>query len=165
MATLTDFDISAAYDACDLSGVYAEEVAKELLAEAAEDLRRMIIANADAEFTTSQASVYNHINNMSIGNISRAGGNRFSVDLYLNGDLSRPSLGSGSGAYDIVGLFIHGWSPKSSPPKRVFGSWHGMTVGNRIQKDSMWFLESAISQFNAKYNADGITAEIGGSYG
>lgn len=162
MATLTDFDENAVYDAIDVrnSGIF-EEVGRDLILEAANDLRDIILANANGQFTTSQMSVYNHLNNMDIGNVEYGNGS-LGVDLFLNGDTSRPSLNpSSSGAYDIVGLFIHGWSAS----KRVYGAWHGMVVGSRMQKDGMSFLSDAIDQFNAKYSGDGITATIGGNYG
>lgn len=168
MATLTDFDIDAAFDSVSLNFSTQEvwDIASDSLRSAAQTLKSMIESAAASEFTSSQASILSHIQDISIGEVNAGGGGTYYIDLYLGGDLSRPSLNSRSdGAYDIVGLFIHGWSPKSHPPKRVFGSWHGMTVGNRIQKDGMGFLNSAIDEFNSIYNARGIAATIGGNYG
>lgn len=162
MATLTDFNIQAAYEAINLtdSGV-GEEIARALLPEAAEDLRRMIMMNADKEFTTSQMSIYNHINNMSVSGVSKSAGGTYGVDLVLNGNLTRPSLSpKSSGVYDIVGLFINGWSLHNAK-RRPWGDWHGRFVGARVSKPGMSFLDDAIEQFENKYGGTGITVSRG----
>ena len=164
MATLTDFDAEAVFDSINLATDEVWESAADALRNAARELKSMIEEAASAEFTSTQASILNHIRDIGIGDVE-GGGGAYSITLFLGGDLSRPSLNPrNDGADDIVGLFIHGWGPKSWPPKRVFGVWHGMTVGSRVAKEGMGFLQAAIDEFNMKYGYSGITATIGGSY-
>ena len=87
--------------------------------------------------------------------------------MYLNGDLTRPSLSPRSnGAYDIVGLFIKGWSPKSgnSAIYKLHGWWRGGIVPARTNNPPMHFASDAIEEFNRKYASAGAIAQLSDDY-
>lgn len=164
MAILTDFDERALFDSIDFTNDETFEMASVDLKSLAEELKYMIIESASSEFTSTQSSILKHIQDITIGDVEPSGGG-YSISLYLGGDLWRPSLSNRSdGAYDIVGLFIHGWAPKSNPPRRVYGSWHGMSVWNRLSKEPMGFLSSAIEEFNQAHKHSGVVAIIDSIY-
>ena len=138
-------------------------VNKEMAIAIAQDLCNIIIQHADKEFTSSQASILKHIQEISIGGMSDAGNGYIYIELSLNGDLSRPSLIPGESAYNIVSLFIKGWSPKKKLRVPVIGRWRDMTVAARTYKAGMGFTNEAISEFNSKY-AGTAYAELESAY-
>ena len=158
MAKLTNFDLDGVIDSLIVNPDLFSVPAIDALKAAASDLKEMIISKAEAEFTSSQASILRHIQDISVGTIEKLP-NGYGTSLSINGNLSRPSLNHNSaGAYDIVGLFISGWEIHK---RRPWGSWHGMIVGARMSKPGMSFLSSAIDEFNSKYAGSGIYASIG----
>lgn len=158
MSGLSSFDLSGVLSSFNIDNGIAREIALQALPDAANELRRMIQSAAGSQFTSSQASILRNVENMSVGSVTE-NGNGFSVDLTLGGNLSRPSLNpNNSGAYDIVGLFINGWTLSGHIP---WGTWRGMKVGARTLWGGMSFLEEAIDEFNAKYASSGIHAESG----
>ena len=158
-------DFASAFSINNKSAILSKDDAIRM----AEELKKMIITYAGMEFTTSQLSIFNSINNMDIGAPIDNGDGSLKIELYLSGDLRRPSLDPfEEGAYDIVSLFIHGWSPKKhandSGSKRLWGYWHGVLVGAREQKDPMDFASNAIEEFNREYEHFGVHAELNEKY-
>lgn len=79
------------------------------------------------------------------------------IDLMINDeDLRRPSLypaGYPDGAYNILTLFIRGWS--SSP---VYGVWesHGVSVRGRTRKNPDPIIQNAITEFESTHSSIAI---------
>ena len=158
MAKLVDFNPNGIASSILGDMNISREIAKEILPPAAEDFKQMIISNAEAEFSSSQGSILEHIRNIGVGGLEETGSG-YSIGLSLSGGLSRPSLNpNNGGAYDIVGLFINGWLITTRAP---WGEWHGMKVGARKVWGGMGFLSSAVEEFNAKYAGLGIYATAG----
>ena len=126
-------------------------VTRQMARELAEELRDTIDSYAYAEFTPTQSSIYHIVENMEVVEIGGGEDGTYYFELNISGDLTRPSLGPNDGAYDIVGLFIRGWSPKKKLVRPLVGSWHGMTVAARTSKPSMGFARQAIDDFNSRY--------------
>ena len=145
------------------NGGKLKSVTKQMAREIAEDLRSMIIAHANTEFTATQASILQHIESISVSDPAESGDGSYYIELSLSGDLTRPSLGTGEGAYDIVGLFIKGWSPKKKLRRPLVGEWHGMKVAARTYKGGMGFASEAVAEFNSKYSGTAV-ATLSGAY-
>lgn len=176
MARITQYNIDIGNIVSDINNATNKEellrqiggsgFAVEEMRGIAEELKSMIVTHADYGFTSSQQSIYNHIENIDIGDLASVGNGIYQIKLYLNGDLTRPSLSPrSSGAYDIVGLFIKGWSPKSgSAIYRLHGWWRGSLVPARTNKPSMGFASAAIEEFNNKYASAGAIAQLSDDY-
>lgn len=131
----------------------------------AEELKKMILAYAGSQFTTSQISIFNSINNIDIRQPIDNGDGTFRIDLNLDGDLRRDSLSHYSdGAYNIVSLFIHGWDDKSGKISKLFGMWNDKLVRAKTSRSPMSFAEDAVDLFNSKYAHLGVHAELGDEY-
>lgn len=146
------------------SGSNSSLISKKDAFRMAEELKKIIVTYAGMEFTTSQLSVFNSINDIRIGDLIENGDGTYKIDLDLSGDLRRPSLNPNDpGAENIVALFIHGWKPKGER-KQIWGQWHGKMVGSRTEKDPMNFAENAIETFNRQYEHLGAHAELNDEY-
>lgn len=134
----------------------------------AEKLKHLIVTLAGTEFTLSQFSIFNSINNIDIGEITDNGDGTYKINLDLWGDLTRPSLNPNrEGAYNIVSLFIHGWDARDTFAKNkkwLWGNWHGRKVGARAYKEPMDFAEQAVEIFNKQYEEFGVHAELSDEY-
>lgn len=177
MARITDYNIDIDSIISEINNtVNKEELLKEIggsgfaveeMRGIAEELKNTIVSWASGDFTSSQGSILKHIEDIDIGDLVSLGNGIYQIKLYLNGNLTRPSLSQMSdGAYDIVGLFIKGWSPKSasSPIYRLHGYWHGDIVPARKYKDPMYFASQAIDAFNKKYASAGAFAQLSDDY-
>ena len=143
---------------------YYKNYRKEEAYEYAEKLKQLIVSFALSQFNLSQMSIINNINDIDIGDVIERSDGSYEINLYLSGDLTRPSLNPNKeGAYDIVSLFIHGWK-QTQRNKNLFGLWHGRWTKAMSSRPPMTFASDAVEAFNRIYEKYDIHAELGGEY-
>lgn len=78
------------------------------------------------------------------------GENKWVIDVYFKGDLSRPSLDDEryDGIDDIVALFNNGVDHRMHP---VHGDWHGKETWSKTVIPGSHFIEQAIRDFMGNY--------------
>lgn len=145
---------------------------------AAKDFKAILMQNVlSSNFTGSEQSVVDHMQNM-WADKPKTIGDYCEVDMFFAGDLSRRSLDPDhyNDVENIVALFNNGYVASDY----VYGEWnssyptpdadeemgtvrHGL-VRSRIYRPAKYFMQHAVSEFNAKYAKYGIMADIADIY-
>lgn len=96
-------------------------------------------------------SVMEHLEGMRVGDPQKLDECTYSVDLFVGGDTSRPSLRPDDydGVYNIVAVFNNGYSKDSI--KYIYGEWHNWFFRALPKREGLHFLEAAASEINKKY--------------
>jgi len=127
-----------------------------------EKVAQLMIATLKKHSDGLPESVKAHFNSLKASSpkkLPKNGG--YSVGVYFDDDLSRPSLliihgknkgkRTGEGVFNIVALFDEGYSAH----KRVFGVWERendeVYTGSRINREGLSFMQKAVTEFNSDY--------------
>lgn len=120
--------------------------------EAVATLKEIICNFAPPAFSTGQtlANIRQMIDGVVDGPIKTGDGH--TIRIGFNEDLlKRPSLSKESeGAYDILGLFTQGWSPRKDTG-RVYGIWHGKPTAAKRYGEANDFIQRAVDYFMLVY--------------
>ena len=73
----------------------------------------------------------------------------YSITVFFDADLSRPSLNGTDTLRDLAELFNYGVDHVMSP--QVWGYWHGELVGSRTVIPGAYFIEDAVQDFLRSY--------------
>ena len=123
----------------------------------ADKLIDILKEEASSSLPQTAASVIDHFDSLTHGEIRDLGGGEHIVDIYFADDLSRLSLlvktsngtyRTGDGVENIVSLFDTGYKAK----KTVGGFWEGHGYTRSVQeREGTFFIERAIERFNDEY--------------
>lgn len=120
---------------------------EEAAAKFIEVLRNTIASSGLSAGAVNAISGLNHGSAHSIGN------NQYIIDVYFDGDMSRPSLvpSKYGGINDLAELFDEGVDHEMRP---VHGTWHGHETWSRTVIPGTHFMEQAISDFMGNYASE-----------
>lgn len=136
--------------------------------EAGEKLVSMM--NAAAQGSGVPSSVSNHFDSLKCGGITKLGDGSYSMEISFSGDLSRPSLQPDKygGVTNIIAIFNNGYPRnrgKSEAISHVVGWWHGKETTALGYRPGLFFMQSAVNDFNEMYGAEfDIYAELAAVY-
>lgn len=99
------------------------------------------------------ANAISAISNIDHTSPKRIGSNMYIIDIYFEGDLSRPSLDPShyDDIHNIAALFNKGVDHTMRP---VRGEWHGVETWSRTRIPGTHFIENAVSDFMGNYASE-----------
>ena len=101
-------------------------------------------------------SVLAHFSSLKATKPKRMADGSYTVDISFGDDLFRPSLDPGKygGVSNIVAIFNNGYPKNKSRIEaisHVEGWWHGKNTMALGFRPGLYFMQSAVNEFNAKY--------------
>lgn len=115
-------------------------------------------------------SVMAHFNTLKRGRAVLMPDGSFQMEINFNDDLSRPSLRPEDygGVTNIIAIFNNGYPSdrgRSEAISHIEGWWHGKNTVALAYRPGLYFIQSAVNDFNVNYGLPlGIYAEVGAVY-
>lgn len=116
------------------------------------------------------ASVLAHFDSLSIGKLHRQADDSYIIEINFTDDLTRESLQPEKygGVRNIIAIFNNGYPSdmgRSEAISHVAGYWHGKETVALEFRPGLYFLQTAVNDFNLNYGMPlGMYAELGAVY-
>lgn len=115
-------------------------------------------------------SVIAHFDSLKVSRVQRQPDNSYLIEINFTDDLSRESLQPEryGGVRNIIAIFNNGYPSdpsRSEAISYVSGYWHGKETQALEYRPGLYFLQSAVNDFNLNYGLSlGMYAEVGIEY-
>ena len=116
------------------------------------------------------ASVLAHFDSLSVGKLQRQADGSYIIEINFTDDLTRESLQPEKygGVRNIIAIFNNGYPSdmsRSEAISHVAGYWHGKETVALEFRPGLYFLQTAVNDFNLNYGMPlGMYAELGAVY-
>lgn len=116
------------------------------------------------------ASVLAHFDSLSVGKLQRQADDSYIIEINFTDDLTRESLQPEKygGVRNIIAIFNNGYPSdmsRSEAISHVAGYWHGKETVALEFRHGLYFLQTAVNDFNLNYGIPlGMYAELGAVY-